>query len=44
MTSRIVELTRQAIRSWRQLAGLDNPGNVGRAPFDQEQRRVAVSA
>lgn len=32
--SRIVELSRQAIRSWRDLAGLDNAGDISPAPVD----------
>jgi hypothetical protein len=33
--ARIVEVTRQAIRSWRGLAQLDDPGHIGPASVDK---------
>jgi hypothetical protein len=38
--SRIVQLTRQAVRSWRHLAGLDNPGDK---PTSVDNRGKVVS-
>jgi hypothetical protein len=40
----VVELTRHAIRSWRDLAGLDADGNVDRASPDGTRQLVAVTA
>jgi hypothetical protein len=42
--SRIVELTRQAIRSWRHLAGLDNQVEASPRQIDQPGRAVADRA
>ncbi len=42
--SRIVKLTRHAIRSWRDLAGLDNAGDTTPAPLDRELQLVTVAA
>ncbi|WP_375485171.1 hypothetical protein [uncultured Mycobacterium sp.] len=44
MASRIVELTRQAIRSWRELAGLDKADNIRSATVDSAPRLSAVPA
>jgi hypothetical protein len=38
--SQIVELTRHAIRSWRDLAGLDNAGDNSPAPRDRELQTI----
>ncbi|BBY08800.1 hypothetical protein [Mycobacterium noviomagense] len=43
MAGRVVELTRQAIRSWRDLAGLDKTGTIAPA-VDSTARLIAVPA
>jgi hypothetical protein len=40
--SRIVGLTRHAIRSWRHLAGLDNDGDISPAPLDSAPQLVGT--
>jgi hypothetical protein len=42
--NRIVELTRHAIRSWRDLAGLANPSEPSPRQADQPDRAAAVRA
>jgi hypothetical protein len=42
--SEVVELTRHAIRSWRDLAWLDADGNVGAASLDGTAQLVGVTA
>ncbi|HZU46746.1 MAG TPA: hypothetical protein VFA16_05735 [Mycobacterium sp.] len=42
MASRIVELTRQAIRSWRDLAGLDQANNTRPAAIDNATELVGM--
>jgi hypothetical protein len=44
MASRIVELTRQAIGSWRELAGLDKADDTRSAAADSAARLVVVPA
>jgi hypothetical protein len=42
--NRVVQLTRRAIRSWRDLAGLDNASRVDQAAVDNAVRLIAVPA
>jgi hypothetical protein len=42
--NRVVHLTRRAIRSWRDLAGLDNARRVDQAAVDNAARLIAVAA
>ena len=42
--NRIVELTRHAIRSWRRLAGLANPGEASPRQADQPDRAAGDRA
>jgi hypothetical protein len=42
--SRIVELTRHAIGSWRDLAGLDNAGEMNAAALDRAPQRIGIAA
>jgi hypothetical protein len=44
MESRVMQLTRRAIRSWRDLAGLDNARRVDQAAVDNAVRLIAVPA
>jgi hypothetical protein len=44
MATPIVELTRNAIRSWRQLAGLDNGGDIDSAAVDHAAQFIGTSA
>jgi hypothetical protein len=44
MATPIVELTRHAIRSWRQLAGLDNGGDIDSAAVDNAAQLIGMSA
>jgi hypothetical protein len=40
----IVELTRQAIRAWRTLAGLNTQNDLSRTSVDSARQLIAVSA
>ena len=40
----VMQLTRRAIRSWRDLAGLDNARRVDQAAVDNAVRLIAVPA
>ena len=42
--NRVMQLTRRAIRSWRDLAGLDNASRVDQAAVDNAVRLIAVPA
>jgi hypothetical protein len=42
--SRVVELTRHAIRSWRHLAGLDNAHDISAAPLDSAPQLIGIAA
>ena len=42
--NRVMQLTRRAIRSWRDLAGLDNASRVDHATVDNAVRLIAVPA
>ena len=42
--NRVMQLTRRAIRSWRDLAGLDNARRVDQAAVDNAVRLIAVPA
>ena len=44
MQNRVMQLTRRAIRSWRDLAGLDNASRVDQAAVDNAVRLIAVPA
>jgi len=44
MQNRVMQLTRRAIRLWRDLAGLDNASRVDQAAVDNPARLVAVPA
>jgi hypothetical protein len=44
MQNRVMQLTRRAIRSWRDLAGLDNAHRVDHAAVDNAVRVIAVPA
>jgi len=41
---RVMQLTRRAIRSWRDLAGLDNARRVDQAAVDNAARLIAAPA
>ena len=43
-STRAIELARGAIRSWRYLAVLDNPGDINRASVESALQRILVSA
>jgi hypothetical protein len=42
--NRVMQLTRRAIRSWRDLAGLDNASLVDQAAVDNAVRLIGVPA
>jgi hypothetical protein len=42
--NRVIELTRSAIRSWRDLAGLDNGRRMDQAAVDNAARLIGVPA
>jgi hypothetical protein len=44
MENSVMQLTRRAIRSWRDLAGLDNARRVDQAAVDNAVRLIAVPA
>jgi len=44
MENSVMQLTRRAIRSWRDLAGLDNARRVDQAAVDNAARLIAVAA
>jgi hypothetical protein len=44
MENRVIQLTRHAIRSWRDLAGLDRARRVDQAAVDNAARLIAVPA
>jgi hypothetical protein len=44
MENRVMQLTRRAIRAWRDLAGLDNARRVDHAAVDNAVRLVAIPA
>jgi hypothetical protein len=44
LEDRVMQLTSRAIRSWRDLAGLDNGRRVDQAAFDNAVRLIAVPA
>ncbi|MGB8211684.1 MAG: hypothetical protein WCF69_29670, partial [Mycobacterium sp.] len=44
MENRVVQLTRRAVGTWRELAGLDNARRIDQAPVDNAARLMAVAA
>ena len=44
MQNRVMQLTRRAFRSWRDVAGLDNASLVDQAAVDNAVRLIAVTA
>ena len=44
MENRVMQLTRRAIRSWRDLAGLDDARRVDQAAVDNAARLIGVPA
>lgn len=44
MENRVIELTRRAIRSWRDLAGLDSARRINQAAVDNAARLIGVPA
>ena len=44
MENRVMQLTRRAVGSWRELAGLDNARRIDQASVDNAARLMAVAA
>ena len=44
LENRVVQLTRRAVGTWRELAGLDNARRIDQAPVDNAARLMAVAA
>jgi hypothetical protein len=44
LENRVVRLTRRAVGTWRELAGLDNARRIDQAPVDNAARLMAVAA
>ena len=44
LENRVVQLTRRAFRSWRDVAGLDNASRADQAAVDNAARLIAVPA